>query len=80
MSANDMTDFHRAQLAAVTARARAEVEAGAEYARVTGKEMPMPDPDDPSLKLYHKGGYFAMLFCIWFAMLSPIILILMYWD
>ena len=80
MTTHDMTPYHRSQLQAELARAREAVTAQTTHAVETGGKMPKGDPDDAEMKLYHLGGYYAMLFCFWFAFVSPIVLILMYWD
>lgn len=80
MQPHDLTEYHRSDLAAQTARARAAVLASTAHANETAAQMPAGDPDDPEMKLWNIGGYWAMLFCIWFAMLAPIVLILTNWD
>ncbi|UWQ17425.1 hypothetical protein [Jannaschia sp. M317] len=80
MIAQDTTAFHRSRLEAEMARARAAVEAGADHARRTGGTMPKSDPEDLEARLWAQGGYWAMLFCIWFVFLAPIALLLSVWD
>jgi hypothetical protein len=80
MNEQALTPFRRAKLDAEIARARAGVEAATAHARETMSTAPKGDPDDSELKLYHKGGEAAFYFCVWFAMLAPIILFVVHWD
>ncbi|MGB3553967.1 MAG: hypothetical protein WBA25_04935 [Jannaschia sp.] len=80
MKAHDMTAYHDAKLAEEIAHAREALETRTAQAREGGKTAPAGDPDDPEMKLWNTGGHFAMLFCIWFAFIAPIVLILTMWD
>ncbi|WP_371157205.1 hypothetical protein [Jannaschia sp. 2305UL9-9] len=80
MNAQDLTPLYRNRLQEEMDRARTFVQASTAYANETGGAMPRTDPGNETMKLYHKGGYFAMLFCIWVAFVSPILLVLSLWD
>ena len=80
MRPEEITPYHRADLAARQAAARARIEAGAERARALGAAAPAAGQPDPDAELWNKGGYFAMLFCVWFVFLAPIALLLSMWD
>jgi hypothetical protein len=80
MHAHDMTDWHRADLEAQQARARERVESLTSRAKEAAKTAPASDPDDKDLKLWNMGGYYAFIFCLWFAFLAPIVLILINWN
>ncbi|MEM9797889.1 MAG: hypothetical protein AAF919_15460 [Pseudomonadota bacterium] len=80
MHAHDMTSYHRADLQAQMERARAEVETKSAEARAFGEVAPKEGEPEWDMQLYHKGGYYAFIFCLWFAFVSPIVLILTLWD
>ncbi|WP_298430312.1 hypothetical protein [uncultured Jannaschia sp.] len=80
MKAHDMTEWHRAQLDAQQAHARDHLDRRTAAARQFGTTAPAGDPDDPEMKLWNIGGYWAMLFCIWFVFIAPIVLVLTLWD
>jgi hypothetical protein len=80
MQAHDMSDYHRRQLLEQNARARAELEAATRRAREEGAARPKTDPGDLEIRLWNAAGYWAMLFCIWFAFIAPIVLVLTLWD
>jgi hypothetical protein len=79
MQEQALTEFHRKRLEAETARAREAVRTATETAR---KEGPGAGgySGDKSMSLYHKAGSAAFFFCIWFAFIAPIALILANWD
>jgi hypothetical protein len=80
MKAQEMTEWHRANLAARTARARAEVEAMTAHARETGGTADgRPQPGDGTRR-WNRIGHYAFIFCLWFVFLAPIALILANWD
>ncbi|WGH79246.1 hypothetical protein [Jannaschia ovalis] len=80
MRAHDMTEFHRRDLHERNREARAELEARTAEARAFGEQAPQGYDEKSGLKLYHFGGHWAMLFSLWFAFVTPIVLILIYWD
>jgi len=80
MRLDDMTTANRNRLEARMAAARAEREAEAEAARAGGGADAAPEEPDRDTVLWNKGGYFAMLFCLWFVFIAPIVLVLALWD
>lgn len=80
MQAHDMTDWHRADLAARQARARDRVEELSASASEFGADAPATEADDKDMKLWTTGGHYAFLFCLWFVFLAPIALILVNWN
>ncbi|PWJ19109.1 hypothetical protein [Jannaschia seohaensis] len=75
-----LTQTHRARLEAEIERARLAAKEATAHARETGAKMPPREEDDAEMQLYHKAGRAAFFFCIWFAMVSPIILFITLWD
>jgi hypothetical protein len=80
MKPSEMTEWYRKDLQTRTDRARAAREAEAERARAFGEAAPEGLEEDGFTKLWTSGGYYAFIFCLWFAFTAPIILILLYWD
>lgn len=80
MQEQALTPLHRARLEAQAARAREHLEARTRHAVETMSDAPRSDPDDPEMALYHKGGKAAFFFCIWVAMIAPIVLFITLWD
>ena len=80
MQEQSLTPIHRARLESDMERARAQVRSLTQHARETGAKMPRREEDSSEMKLYHKAGNAAFFFCIWFAMVAPIVLFLTLWD
>lgn len=75
MLPHNMTDWHRADLDARLAKARADLRDEIEAARVTTRPSSNYGPDS-DIDLWNKMGHYAMIFCIWAAMIAPILLII----
>ncbi|MEM8850391.1 MAG: hypothetical protein AAGE03_10185 [Pseudomonadota bacterium] len=76
MQPHDLTDWHRADLQARMARARADLEAEVAAARVPTASSADETESDVDVQLWNRMGRYAMFFCIWAAMIMPILLIL----
>ncbi|MEM8823292.1 MAG: hypothetical protein AAGF30_06750 [Pseudomonadota bacterium] len=75
MQPHNMTDWHRADLDARLAQARANLRAEVEAARMTSPPSSNYGPE-PAVELWNKMGHYAMIVCIWAAMIAPILLII----
>jgi hypothetical protein len=80
MQEEAFTPMHRARLDAEIDRAHANVRSLTQHARDTGAKMPPREANDAEMQLYHKAGNAAFFFCIWFAMVAPIVLFITLWD
>ncbi|WP_308915614.1 hypothetical protein [Jannaschia sp. LMIT008] len=80
MRPENMTDYYRADLQRRVRSARQAVAERTEAAREAGVRAPETGQFDDMQRLWVKGGYWAGLFCLWFAFLAPIVLILTHWD
>ena len=78
MRPEELTPYHRADLEAREAAARARVEAATVRARDGAAAGVASDPEDT--RLWNAMGHWAMLFCIWFVFIAPIVLVLLAWD
>ncbi len=80
MQAHELTAWHRSELEATVARARAAREADAARAHELGADAEVGGEPDLEMKLWLTGGYWAGIFCLWFAFVAPIVLIVTHWD
>jgi hypothetical protein len=81
MQEQALTAIHKARLKAQTERARARMEAMTRHADESMASSAKPDVSgataSPKLTRWGNGAFY---FCIWFAMIAPIALILATWD
>ena len=80
MRALNMTSKYQADLRDRLADERGARESEATRARALGAEAAQPGDLDPETRLWNAGGHYAMIFCLWFIFLAPIVLILVNWD
>ena len=59
---NDLQERNAARRAEIEARTKAAVE---------NAPAPSNEPPDRLMELYHKGGYWAGIFVLWFAFIAP---------